>query len=181
MKQKSDNIDLSAKQKTLLLSLGLSSEAPDNSVELEEKKSDLLYDMLNRTLPVEESIIDSLPPVLKSLSGKLHSVAGEPLGDLLQNPRTDILVIEKIKNYTKNYAKELVTSGKTRPERDIFLTIYFAAIASALVFHNKKITQHSYKDLKRFFSSFTKKNWILEEIRNLFKKAEEHCQMSEKN
>jgi hypothetical protein len=176
MNKESENIDLTAKQRTRLLSLGLSSEVFEGSTDLEEKKADLLYDILTRTLPVDGYIIDSLPPVLRGVSDKLHSVAGELLGDLLQNPKTDISVIEKI----KDYAKESGTYNKSKAETDAFLAIYYAAIASALLFHNKRITQHSYKDLKQFFFSFTKKSWVLEELKILFKRAEEYCQKTEK-
>jgi hypothetical protein len=179
MSEKAENLDLTAKQKTRLLSLGLSSEASEANTDSEEKRADLLYDILVRTLPVDGYIVDSLPPILRSLSGRLRSVAGEPLADLLQNPRTDISVIEKIKNYAKDYPEGSGTSGKSKAERDIFLTIYFAAIASAFLFHNKKITQHSYEGLKRSFSSYAQKSWVLDELRIHFKRAHEYCQKTQ--
>ena len=174
MSEKPENLDLTSQQRTRLLSLGLSSEASEVNIDSEEK-ADMLYDILVRTLPVDGSTVASLPPVLRSLSGKLRSVAGEPLGDLLQNPGTDISVIEKIKDYTKDYGAGLGTSSKSKAEKDIFLAIYFAAIASAFLFHNKKITQHSYEDLKRFFSYYAEKSWVLDELRIHFKKAHEYC------
>ena len=175
MEKEQENLDLTAKQKTRLLSLGRSSKAFETSVDLEEKKADLLYDILTRTLPVDQSIVDSLPPALRSLSGKLRSVAGEPLRELLKNPKTDISVIKKI----KFYAKESGASSKSKAESDIFLAIYYAAIASALLFHNKKITQHLHEDLEMFFLSFTKKSWVPEDLKILFNKAYEHCQKTE--
>jgi len=80
-------------------------------------------------------------------------------------------VLEKI----KQYAKESGTSTNSEDEKDVFLAVYYAAIASALVFHNEKITRHSYKGLERFFSSFTDKGWVLKEIKELFHGAQKHC------
>jgi len=181
MGEKPENLDLTAKQKTQLLSLGLSSEASETKIDSEEKKANLLYDILVRTLPVDGSTVASLPPVLRNLSWKLSSLAGEPLGDLLQNPGTNISVIEKIKNYAKDYNEESEISGKSKAEKDIFLAIYFAAIASASLFHNKKITQHSYEDLRRFFSYYAEESWVLEELRSLFKRAHDYCRQTEGN
>lgn len=176
MDEESENLDLTEQQRTRLLRLGLSCEAFEADVDSEEEKADLLYEALIRTLPVDGTTVASLPPVLRSMSGKLHSVAGEPLGDLLQNPGTDLSVIERIKNYAKDYNEESGISDKSKAEKDIFLAIYFAAIASAFLFHNKKITQHSYEDLRRFFSYYAEESWVLDELRIHFKKAHEYCQ-----
>jgi hypothetical protein len=171
-----ENQDLTSQQRARLLKLGLFCDAPEACTDSEEEKADLLYDALVGTLPVEGTTVASLPPALRSLSGKLYSVAGEPLVELLQNPSTDIPVLEKIKKYAKDCAEPSGTSGKSKAERDVFLAIYFAAIASAFLFHNKKITQHSYKNLRRFFLSYTEKSWVLDELRSHFKKAHEYCQ-----
>jgi hypothetical protein len=177
MNKEPENIDLSPEQRKRLLSLGLSSKVSEAMTDSEEEKSDLLYDILTRTLPIDEMIVDSLPCVLRSLSRKLRSVAGEPLADLLQDPKTDISVVEEI----KVYAKESGKSSKSKGESDVFLAVYYAAIASALLFHNKKITQHSFEDLEQFFSSLAKKSWVLQELKILFKRAHEYCQKMKKD
>ena len=171
-----ENQDLTSQQRTRLLKLGLLCDASEAYTDSEEEKADLLYDTLVGTLPVDGTTVASLPPALRSLSGRLHSVAGEPLVELLQNPSTDIPVLEKIKKHAKDCAEQSGTSSKSGAEKDVFLAIYFAAIASALLFHNKKITQHSYKNLRRFFSFYADKNWVLDELRSHFKKAHEYCQ-----
>src|SRR4030066_397591 len=90
--------------------------------------------------------------------------------DLSRDPTTDIATIKKI----KQYAKESGTSTDSKDEKDVFLAVYYAAIASALIFHYMKITQHSYIDLERFFDSFTKKDWILNELISLFTRGREY-------
>lgn len=172
MEEESKNIELTGEQKTRLLSLGLESEPNEDGTDIDEKKADLLYEVLSHPMPVDNSIVSSLPVALRGLCKRLSSVAGEPLGDLLQNPERGISVIKEI----KEYAKQSGASAKSEIESDIFLVIYYGTIANALLFHNQKITQHSYKDLEQFFCSFTQKGWVLDELTELFKKAQEYCQ-----
>ena len=165
------NIDLNHDQKSRLLSLGLGPRPADSVISDNEKKMDMLYDVLTRTLPVDTSVVDSLPLVVRGLSSKLESLAGRSIGDLLQDLKTDLATINKI----KQYAKELGTSADSENRSDVFLAVYYATIASALLFKHKKITQHSYTDLEQFFSSFVKENWVLDEIKDLLHKAKMHC------
>ena len=171
MDKKSRDFDLNRSQKSRLLSLGISSKPRKQSTDKVERKEDMLYDVLMRTLPVEPLVVESLPSVIKGLSHRLHSLAGQPIVELLKNPATDIDTIRKI----KQYAKESGTATDSEDKKDVFLAVYYAAIASALLFHNEKITQHSYNDLEQFFSSFMEKDWIIEEIKGLFRKAWIHC------
>lgn len=170
MAEESEKIELGAKQKTELLKFGLKAAAEDR--EDEEYKADLLYDILNHPLQVDGPAINMLPAPLRGLSRKIRPIAGAPLIELLTRSDTSISTIEAI----KEYAKESGTTGNSEDKNDVFLAVYYAAIASALLFHNKRITQHSYKDLEQFFSLFTEKDWILEEIKGLFRKARIHCE-----
>ncbi len=169
--KKSQKLDLSRHQKSRLLSLGLGSNLHEPNTDKVEQKADMLYDVLMRTLPVDPSVVNSLPDIVRGLSSRLQSLAGLPIGDLLQDPTTDITTISRI----KQYAKESGTSTDSEDRSDVFLVVYYAAIASALVYHNEKITQHSYKDLEQFFYSFIKNNWILYELISLFTRAREYC------
>lgn len=172
MGKESKEIELTGEQKTRLLSLSLEPEPNEDNTDIDEKKADLLYEILSHPMPVDTSVANSLPTALRGLCKRLRAVAGEPLGDLLQNPERGISVIKEI----KEYAKQSGTSAKSEIESDIFLVIYYGTIANALLFHNQKISQHSYKDLEQFFYSFTKKDWVLDELTELFKKAQEYCQ-----
>ena len=172
MDNESQEFNLSRHQKSRLLSLGLGSKPRELSTDKVEQKADMLYDVLTRTLPVDPSVVDSLPSVVKGMSSRLHSLAGRPIGDLLKDPTTDIATIKKI----KQYAKESGTSADSKDKGGIFLAVYYAAIASALLFHGKKITRHPYEDLQEFFLSFSREMWVLEEIKDLFQKAQMHCE-----
>lgn len=153
------------------MSLGIEPDPNEDSTDIDVKKADLLYDVLSHPMPVDTSVVNSLPSALRVLCKRLRAVAGEPLGDLLQNPDRGISVIKEI----KEHAKQSGTCTRSEIESDIFLVIYYATIANALLFHNRKITQHSYKDLGKFFRLFTEKEWLLDELTELFKKAQNCC------
>jgi len=167
----SQDFDLTESQKSRLFGLGIAK--PNGlSIDTDEQKTDMLYDILSSRLPVDSSVVDSLPGVVKDLWPSLNSIAGDTIGDLLQNPHTEISFIKRI----KRHAKESGTAAKSEAQTDVYLVVYYAAIASALLFHGKRITQHPYKDLQEFFLSFSQEAWILEEIKDLFRKAHIHCE-----
>jgi hypothetical protein len=56
------------------------------------------------------------------------------------------------------------------------MTIYYAAIASSLVHHNEKISQHSYETLGQSFMELAEKKWMALELVQLFSQANRMCQ-----
>ena len=171
MENESTEFNLTEDQKSLLFGLGLA-KPHNRSIDTGEQKTDMLYDILNSRFPVDPSVVDSLPGVVKDLCPSLNSVAGNTIGDLLQNSYTDISTLKRI----KWHAKESGTSAESEAQIDVYLVVYYAAIASTLLFHGKKITQHPYEDLQGFFLSFSQEAWVLEEIKDLFRKAQMHCE-----
>ena len=105
------------------------------------------------------------------MSEELQSVSGLPLGDILQDSQTKIAVIRRI----KDFAKELGNSAKDKIERDVALAVYFAAIASALVFHEARISQYSYEQLAQSFEAFGEDNWITPSLATMYKGARKYC------
>lgn len=172
MNNEPQDFDLTESQKSRLFGLGLGSSPRDESTNTNDQKTDLLYDILNSRLPVTPSVVDSLPRVVKDLCPSLNSVAGGTIGGLLHNPRTEISTLKRI----KLYAKESGTSAESEAQTDAYMVVYYAAIASALLFHDKKITRHAHEDLKEFFMSYSQEVWVLEEIKGLFREAHIHCE-----
>jgi len=162
-----DNWGLNDEQKTRLLSLGRTSEATNEPLDHAEAREQLLCELLMSTLPISKAVSGTLPELLQGQLRDLRSVAGEPIGDLIENPNTESYILERIKDYAKHEGTE---SGHEVNE-DVYLVIYCAAIASALAFHGKKITEHTEGDLKRFFQSYTEEEWVLQELKELFCKA----------
>lgn len=111
------------------------------------------------------------PSVLKQPCHGLSDVAGQALGQLLMNPHTDLAIVRAL----KDYAKALSRCGAQGPEHTAAIVVYYAAIASALVFHGKKITRHSYETLRGAFSQLVEKNWLPREVKELFRRSREAC------
>lgn len=167
----SERLELNIEQSTRLLRLGLDS-GHKATVQTEVKdRADLLLDMLSSKLPTDPALIEILPTVLRSLSEELQSVSGKSLGDLLHSPKTKIVLIRRI----KDLAKQLGASAKDDIERDVALAVYFAAIASALLHHNVKISEYDYKRLDRSFEELNQNDWVPPSLTKLFKKAHTYC------
>ncbi len=149
----------------------------DEACDSDERYTELLSDWLARQLPpslVETQDLESLlPAVLRQLCRELRPFSGDSIGLLLTDFRTDVQVLRTI----KDYAKEVGEVATDKLERDAALAIYFAAIASARVFHNAHISQHSDKKLQSAFATLGKRDSVPVELRSLFQKA---CRKEEK-
>jgi hypothetical protein len=162
------DLHLDSDQRTRLLKIGLSSPSSRNyDVEPDEKRIDTLYQILTSTLPLTQDIRTSIPDLITGQIQDLVSISGSPIGELIQDQKTDLITLRKI----KEHCKQTGTAADSKEEQDAFMAVYFAAIASALLFHDTKLSHHKDEDLCSFFDSFAKKPWVLEELRTLFVRA----------
>lgn len=137
-----------------------------------QQKEELLQDHLSETLltgSLKNSLLRKELTQICRVSGLL---AGEPIRDLLTSSKTQIDLIEKIKEHGKKLSK----SASSEAEHDTANAIYYAAIAYALVFHNRKITKFSYKDLGQAFEIFSRPKWVSSDLAGLFERARQYCQ-----
>jgi hypothetical protein len=171
MEKSSENLELNIEQSTSLLRICLGEEDPNADRTEEKDRANVLHDLLGSKLPVNPALLESLPPVLRALSEELKSVSGLPLGDLLQDSKTKIAIIRRI----KDFAKELGNSTKDKIERDVALALYFAAIAAALVFHDARISQYNYKQLEQSFEKLGRHDWITPGLAALYEGAQKCC------
>jgi len=170
MTEEREEIELSAEQKTELLNLGLEVAAEDQGAT--EYKADLLYDILNYPLPVDGPAVNMLPAPLRGLSRNVRSIAGAPIIELLTSSETSVSTIEAIKEYAKQSGK----SAEPEDRADVFLAVYYGAIASGLVFHGNKITEHSYEHMVEAFGALAERDWMADDLTELLTKAQKHCQ-----
>jgi hypothetical protein len=170
MSERSKTFGLSPEKIAELLRMG-TEEYDHAKASAEQKKAELLVDRLAELLPLDSAIMKLLPDISSLLTGVMGECGGESIGDLLQNPEVGISVLRKIKNYNNDLSK----CAESKIERDIAVVLYYGSIASALVFHNKRISRFSYKNLERSFSSLVGKSWITTELVRLFTKAREIC------
>ena len=154
--------------------LSISVEDTDSvSIECDDKTTaNLLQSKLRSTLPKDSFLLESLLIVMERLGHSMRSLVDKQLGEVLLDPKTDISLLRAIKDYSKEFSSSLVSEAETA----VAITIYYTALASALVHHDNKITQYSYKNLGRYFALLKNKNWMTPELIDLFSKANSICQ-----
>jgi predicted RNase H-like nuclease (RuvC/YqgF family) len=102
---------------------------------------------------------------------KLRPFTGCSFGALLLDPETDLTVIETIKVLHKRQAESTVSESR----QAVATAIYYAAIASALVHHDVRITKLSYESLGRSFEELVRSNWLPPGMKQLFVEAHNSC------
>ena len=133
--------------------------------------AEMLRERLDGAMPLDDAATELLPEIVARLLREALPVGGQSLGRVLLDPATDLRVIKTI----KQYGKKLTTHTTSEAERATATTIYFAAIASALVFHHQKISLHSYEHLHRSFGMLCAKQWMAPELITLFTDARRVC------
>ena len=171
MEKESSTNGLEPKKLARLLNIGTDTGQDPSTENIEIQKQDLIRDRLSDILPLDPVVLNSLPILLKHLYKELLPLAGVTIGRLLLNPKTDISIINKI----KEYSKAMVSSAESEVEEDTAVTLYYTAIASALIYHETKVTKYSYVELGQSFSSLNEKPWMLPDLKLLFNKACEVC------
>ena len=113
-------------------------------------------------------IIHTLQRLLEQPS---RLVGGRAPGQVLLDPKADASHVLVVKEQAKRLAR-----GKCSPDELASLNaIYYAAIASALVFHHEKITRHTYQTLKTSFGKLMERPWMPAELVKLFAQARKRC------
>jgi len=171
MNDSSTTFGLSVDALAGLFRIGAEQQQAEESLSPEEKRNELLCDWLATSLPLERALARCLPEVVRVLREQLAHLAGTPFGELLQNGDTDLELLKKI----KQHSKDLAASAKSEIERDVATAGYYAAIASGLVFHNEKLTTFSYEGLYRHFSRLAGCPWLTKDLAELIRKAQKIC------
>ncbi len=137
----------------------------------EQAAAAMLQRLLKEALPIDRIAAAAVPEVLGRLRSELEPLAGRPLGQILLDPRTSLEALHRIKDHSKRMA----TQAATPAEEETAKVAYFAAIASALVHHDQKISTHSYASLQTYFTALVERDWIPGEVTALFGQAEAVC------
>ncbi len=172
MKKESTTFGLSSEKMAKLFSIGAEIVRSEKESDQDQVKAELLSDRLAETLPLDRSMAKYLPAALIRLCDRLGVLAGEPIGKLIENPESDVWLIRKVKNYSKNLSE----CAKSEAENDTAIAIYYAAIANALAFRGRRITKFSMESLDSSFASLIDKPWMPKEFIALFRKAQQLCQ-----
>jgi len=152
-----------------IFSLGM--EDPDPAGGKDERMAGLLREQLCCVLPQSSLLFDALIMMMGRLGCDVRALAGRSLLDVLLSPHTDVGLLQAIKDCSKALSAGL----DSRTEATLATTIYYAALASALAYHGRKISRYSYEALERSFATFAEKRWMCPELAGLFLRAGGIC------
>ena len=147
-------------------------EGSQDSELIELTAGSVLHEMLESPLSADAAFSGSVPAVLGRPCEELQPHEGRVLVDVLLDKAVELAVTKTL----KDYARKLGHAGMPETTERATKTIYYAAIASALVFHQTKITQLSYEALDQGFALFEAKPWVIPEFKELFSRARDICQ-----
>ena len=169
--KKKTTYGLSPRRLTRLLAIGKKGGDAPTGTGVSKTPAEILRGILSSTLPLDPDSPNSLPVVLDWTGRKVLSASGRKIGDLLVDTKTDLEVLRGLKEYGKTMA-----SGTSVKAKQVAATaIYYAAIASVLVFHEHKISHHSYERLDKAFTKLERKSWVSPELKDFFGKAQAFC------
>ena len=171
MKEESTTHDMNVEQLRRLFHIGSDMNKSVRKRGRTHQKADLLSRSLSQPLPLDKSQMDILPSALGQLCHSIGLLAGETISELLSDPSTDIAAIKRL----KHYSKELSAQATSTAENDVAIAIYYASIAHALVFHDRRITRFSYERLENSFRCLVREKWISRDVSILLKAAGRYC------
>ena len=138
----------------------------------DEAREDMLDRRLGGTLPLTTIQAADLAAFVGEFRERLP-LQGRALGEVLLDEETELDTLVEI----KEHGKALSTSTESEVDRDIGLAIYYAAIASAILFCGEAITTRSPKALADVLGTLIDKRWLNPKLARHLGKA---CKICEK-
>jgi hypothetical protein len=171
MDKDSSTYGLKPKKMARLWKIGGKTEQNKNEEDQDKTKIELLRDRLAKKIPLDHIVAQILPKALAQVCKDIQPFTGNSYGALINDPLTDVTILKKIKDDYKKLAQHISSDD----EYDVVTVIYYASIASALVYHGQRITSFSYDHLNEKYVSLLKNTWLTSDLRNLFQKARNCC------
>ena len=162
--------ELAPRKIARILSLTLASDREDNDLGNADVAG-LLDRCLHARLPVEDFGELTWTDLVANLTADQEASRGTVLADVLTASGSSLKSIRSI----RRCAKQRAARNAMDPEYSVAITLYFAAIANALLFHGTKITTYSYDSLETSFNRLVSKPWMPEELGNLLTEARGYC------
>ena len=156
----------------VLFSLGRDEPDPTSQRSDDADMGSFLHDQLTCALPKGSVFCDVLLTMMAGMGYDTRPLAGRSLGEVLLSPQSDIHLLQAVKDCSKAMSAAL----DSRYETALATTIYYASLASALVHHDRKITQHPFETLDESFTLLIEKDWMAPELTELFSRARGICQ-----
>lgn len=158
-----------------LFGLGVEQASDEAGANQTPDEADLLRERLSERLPNGLWSPGQLSGEWTRFDRTVNSVLGLPLRELLIEPETHPAVLRQI----KDYAAQLSNSARSRGHKQVANVIYYAAIALALLHHDHILTEFSYSELHRAYSTLAEVQWVTPELAQLFAAAASMCAAKE--
>lgn len=136
-----------------------------------DKMAELLHEQLTSPSPERSLFRDTLLMMMGQSGCDPDALTGKSLAHVLLSPQSDLDLIRTLKEGCKTLSRSLDSETDTA----LATTIYFAALASALVYHQQKISQSAHEKLSESFTSLIEKKWMAQELIDLFSQARQIC------
>ena len=168
---KKSTFDLTPAQLGRLLAVSVrTADSADAMVE-EETKARLLQEHLGRRLSDAPSFAETLSAGMNRPIAEIQALLDRSVKETLLDSRCDLAVLKAVKDYSKKLSA-MVASG---PQTLITATIYYAAVASAMLYHSQQISQYTQENLAERFLALTQRSWIDRDLLDLFARAAVTC------
>ena len=136
------------------------------------QRADLIIDKISEYLFEDIFENASLPNHLTALCRISGLSKNETLKKFIKNDKVELWLLIEM----KAYFKELCSKCSDKTEHEIYNVTCYAVIACALLYHQKRISNYSYKQLANRFSRFLKEEWLPDYILILFKQAQKQAE-----
>jgi len=166
-KKRKSTFGLRLDQLADLFAVAAEDQAPTEEDRADKRFAEILRRQLIEVMPGNSMLFQAASKVSADQQSEMTSLAGQSLLEVLLSPESSISHLQLV----KEAHKRLTTMSVSEAEHAVATTVYHAAIASCLVHHDKKITQHSYGKLDESFALLIEKNWMASELVELFSNA----------
>lgn len=136
-----------------------------------DAKSELFEDKMAQSLPEDFFDRSHLPAHLSALCDLSGLSKNETFKNAIQNDKTELDLLIKI----KDHFKDLLSKSQKKMEYQVYISIYYAAIAAVLLYHHEKISSYSYEELATSYERLITETWLPEYIIELYRNAQTYC------
>jgi hypothetical protein len=150
---------LSPERLAELLEIGLRAEAAARPAGGDRAARALLAGLLSGEPPADTAAAEALARMAERLR-RQTDLPDEPLGRALLRAETPLAALRAL----KANAKGLVLRSRSQAERAVVTAIYYAAIASGLKFHDRRITKLPAEELAGSFDTLAGRRWMPGEL-----------------
>jgi hypothetical protein len=137
----------------------------------DQAKTRLLQEYLNRRLADEPSFVEEWRSGTNQPTAGIQPLLNRSVKETLLDPRCDLAILKAIKDHSKRLSAMVASGSQTL----IAATVYYGAVASAMVYHDQRISRYTYENLSVRFLALAQRSWVDRELRELFTLAAAAC------